>query len=437
MPDGKTGALTITAMPQRQAIGTSSTTSSQGSGSFNLVGNSNGKVYAWGANPYGVLGQNTNVSSASLLIPTLVKDTAGTGALSGIVQPVAGYTFSFALSEAGNVYSWGDNSSTLGRLPVGTDYLLPGLVRNSANTGNLSNIVQVASGYTSVAALADDGRVFSWGYYHGQGTTSGVAYPNYVRNTSNTGDLSNIVSISVGSGFTLALASDGTVYSWGWNSDKQLGSGPTSASITYLPSQVLTAAGTPLTGVVAISAGNDNGMALTASGKVYAWGDGGSVLGQGGSSVTDSAYALAVKNSTGTQDLTGIAAIAAGGSHMLALSTTGTVWAWGFRPNGQLGEGLALPSGNDSFLPLAVVQTSGTGQLSNIIGIKAGYNHSLAVTSTGDVLIWGDGFGGNLGQNSTSTANLRVPTPVKDAAGTGTLNVGTVSAFKNWLNRGL
>jgi alpha-tubulin suppressor-like RCC1 family protein len=218
------------------------------------------------------------------------------------------------------------------------------LVRNSANSGNLSNIVQVASG---------------------------VAFPNYVKNPSNTGELNNIASISVDNHFTLALANDGTVYGWGWNGVSQLGNGITNGVITTLPSQVLTAAGSPLTGVVAISAGYENGIALTYSGKVYMWGSGsGGALGQGGSTYANSAYAIPAKTPTGL-DMAGIAAIAAGGSHMLALTTTGTVWAWGSRTSGQLGEGLAVTLANQSFIPLQVVKTDGTGALSNIIGIKA------------------------------------------------------------------
>jgi alpha-tubulin suppressor-like RCC1 family protein len=77
-----------------------------------LVGNSSGQVYAWGGNPYGVLGQNSGLSTSSLSLPTLVKDAIGTSVLSNIVQLAAGYINinSFGLNEAGNVYSWGSNS---------------------------------------------------------------------------------------------------------------------------------------------------------------------------------------------------------------------------------------------------------------------------------------------------------------------------------------
>jgi alpha-tubulin suppressor-like RCC1 family protein len=74
---------------------------------------------------------------------------------------------------------------------------------------------------------------------------------------------------------------------------------------------------------------------------------------------------------------------------MLALTTTGKVLAWGSSGDGQRGEGLASQVINQSYLPIPVVQVDGTAELSGIIGIKAGQNHSLAVTSTGDVLIWG------------------------------------------------
>ena len=72
--------------------------------------------------------------------------------------------------------------------------------------------------------------------------------------------------------------------------------------------------------------------------------------------------------------LSGMTAIAAGNNFTVALKNDGTVWAWGSNSNGQLGNATTT----DSDIP---VQVSGTSGLSNVIGVAAGYNHTVALTN--------------------------------------------------------
>lgn len=90
---------------------------------------------------------------------------------------------------------------------------------------------------------------------------------------------------------------------------------------------------------------------------------------------------------------------------------------------------ISVNLGNQSTLPNFVVDTSGTGNLTGIKAIAAGYSNSLALMSTGEVLVWGSNFGSSLGQNLTISQlfQSRIPLKVKDTAGTGTLNVGTIN----------
>jgi len=135
----------------------------------------------------------------------------------------------------------------------------------------------------------------------------------------------------------------------------------------------------------AISAGGSHSMALKSDGTVWAWGY--NINGQlGHGSTTDSHVPVQVSG------LTGVIAIAAGGNHSLALKANGTVWAWGYNANGQLGNGTTTGS-------LVPVQIS---TLSDITAIAAGGNHSLALTLDGGVKAWGDNTYGQLGDGTVT-----------------------------------
>lgn len=135
----------------------------------------------------------------------------------------------------------------------------------------------------------------------------------------------DVQTIAAGSGHTLALKNDGTVWAWGDNYYGQLGDGTTTER--HAPVQV-----TGLAGVTAIAAGGGHTVALRNDGTVWAWGD--NYYGQlGDATATESHTPVQV---TG---LSGVTAIAGGGAHTVALKSDGTVWSWGDNSYGQLSDG--------------------------------------------------------------------------------------------------
>ena len=186
-------------------------------------------------------------------------------------------------------------------------------------------------------------------------------------------------AVSAGNAHSLILKNDGTVFSMGSNAYGQLGVGGTTNST--VPVQIMVSSTVPLTGIVSVAAGADQSFAVDSSGRVWAWGyDVGGELGDG--TMTNATRPIQI---TG---VSGIVAIASAGHHTLALASDGTVWAWGANSLGQNGLG-----STSTVTPLPVQITG----LSGIVAIAVGQNHSTALTSTSQLVAWGDNSYGQLG----------------------------------------
>jgi alpha-tubulin suppressor-like RCC1 family protein len=168
--------------------------------------------------------------------------------------------------------------------------------------------------------------------------------------------------------------------------------GATAASI----SPARTGAGRPAGTAGAAAAG-------TASRAVLAWGRNAfGALGDG--TTTDSDVPVRVHLPAGTK----VTQMRAGCIHTLALTSAGHVLAWGANGDGQLGDGTTTSSD----VPVKVKIPRGT----KVTSVRAGCVFSLALTSTGQVLAWGDNLDGQLGDGSTS--NSDTPVRVRLPAGT-------------------
>ena len=122
---------------------------------------------------------------------------------------------------------------TISQVNPATD-VTPGQTITIQGSGFLpkgKTIVQVASNDESSYALASDGTVYSWGDNSGgqlgDGTNTDSSVPVAVKTTGAPMDGKTIVQVAAGAPYSLALASDGTIYSWGNNSKGQLGNGTT------------------------------------------------------------------------------------------------------------------------------------------------------------------------------------------------------------------
>jgi alpha-tubulin suppressor-like RCC1 family protein len=362
-----------------------------------------GTALAWGFNVSGQLGNGTTAGSR---VPMPVSLPAGTT----ITAVAGGGLHALALTSTGTVLAWGNNAE--GQLGNGTTTGSPVPVPVSLPAG--TRITAIAAAGWSSLALTSTGTVLAWGLNNdgqlGNGTTVGSsATPVAVRLPAR----SKITAIAAGAYHSLALTSTGTVLAWGLNSDGELGNGTTDDSRVplpvYLPGTVTAiAAGSvsPLSPTVP----GGHSLALTSTGTVFAWGLNSS--GQLGNGTTDdSTVPVPVPHGNNVR------AIAAGNSFSLAVTVVGTILAWGANEAGQLGNGTTTGSG----VPVPAKLPAGTRITA--VATTAGGSHSLALTSTGAALAWGYNGDGQLGNGTTDVST--VPVPVSLPAGTKITAIAT------------
>ncbi|MHA3770083.1 RCC1 domain-containing protein [Verrucomicrobiota bacterium sgz303538] len=360
----------------------------------------NTRLVAWGANAAGQLGNNSTTNSS---VPVAVDTTVLSD--KAIVAVTTGYSHSLALYSDGTMAAWGYNAyGQLGNNSA-TDSSIPLAV---GTTGALTGktIVAVAAGERHSLALCSDGTVAAWGHNaFGQlGNNSTISSPVPVA-VDTTGVLAGktIVAVTAGQNHSLALCSDGTVAAWGDNRLGQLGR--TSIQTSKVPVMVNNTAGA-LAGktVISVAAGSAHSLALCTDGTLAAWGY--NLNGQlGNNSFTQSAVPLMVNNTAGALAGKTVIAVAAGNTHSLALCSDGTLAAWGNNARGQLGNNGSTTG--SSVVP-AAVDTSGVLAGKSVVSIVAGGTHSLALCSDGTVATWGYNAYGQLGNDTPLQSTVPV-----------------------------
>ncbi|MBD2863349.1 RCC1 domain-containing protein [Paenibacillus oceani] len=359
----------------------------------NVLLDSDGTLLAWGLNSFGQLGNGTTASSRT---PVRVLDSVSHQPLNDISEVGAGYYYSLALKKDGTVWSWGNND--YGQLGDGTktSRSAPVQVKTGPYSG-LSHIVAISAGDYHAVALKSDGTVWAWGYNSqgqlGVGTTEDEYYAVQVHGPGNTGGLGQIAAVAAGAYHTAALKSDGTVWTWGYNEVGSLGNGTTENQAS--PVQVVGADGQGgLGGIAAISAGYHT-VALSGDGTVWSWGynkDG--QLGDGTS--RNQATPVRVRSETGSGELGDIAIISAGAFHTTVQKNDGTLWNWGSNQYGQLGDGTA----SNRNLPAQVTGIGAAEGGSEVVAFASGGYHTIGLVSGGRVQALGNNSYGQWGDGS-------------------------------------
>lgn len=302
-----------------------------------------GTLWAWGWNNFGQLGLGNL---------TYYSSPKQVGALTNWSNLANGLYYSMAIKTDGTLWAWGYGAN--GQLGLGNQlsYSSPKQV------GSLTNWSSISAGYAFCVAVKTDGTLWSWGQPNygqlGLGNISNYSSPKQI------GALTSWLKVSCQSyANTFAIKSDGTLWSWGFGGQGQLGTGST----TSVSSPVQIGA---LTTWSSLSGGAYNCGAIKTDGTLWMWGQNNN--GQ-----------LGIGNQTGYSSpkqigglTTWLTIVNGYSTFTAAISTSGALWTWGLNNAGQLGLGNTTSYSS----PKQV------GALTSWTNASIGANNMIAIAST-------------------------------------------------------
>lgn len=216
-------------------------------------------------------------------------------------------------------------------------------------------------------AIDSEGNLWTWGLNTdgqlGDGTNINQSAPEQIESGT------KFTTVSSGVAHSLAIDKDGYVWAWGANDYGELGSGTTLN--TNVPQQYIKDFKFKI-----VSAGWNHSMAIDENGYLWVWGC--NSEGQLGDGTTVNKYSpIQIKSDTKFKT------ISAGSSTSFAIDETGNLWAWGANIWGLLGDGTTVGKNQP------IIIKPGT----KFQSISSGYAKSLAIDQSGNLWNWGNGIG--------------------------------------------
>jgi alpha-tubulin suppressor-like RCC1 family protein len=269
-----------------------------------------GTLWSWGRNSNGQLGLgNTTIYSSPKQV----------GSLTNWLNLGNGQSFATAIKKDGTLWAWGDNNSGQLGLNNTTNYSSP------VQVGSLTNWLKTEGGNNFTLGIKTDGTLWSWGQNNdGQLGLSNATDYSSPKQVGSLTDWSKIATSGARACFAIKI--NGTLWSWGRNSSGQLGLG----NRTYYSSPKQIGALTNWAQIA--TAGDSFTLAVKTDGTLWSWGRGASgYLGLGNTTNYSSPKQVG--------SLTNWLYVACGSYSSFSIKTNGTLWSWGANGSGQLGLG--------------------------------------------------------------------------------------------------
>jgi len=369
-----------------------------------------GRMVAAGNNAFGQLGTQAGPGSDRM---RLVRGPQG-GSLDGVVTTAAGGRHSIAVLSGGRVFAWGANDK--GQLGDGTtkDSDVPVAVRAPDGAAQLRGAVAVSADTDFSMALMGDGTVVTWGRsdagQRGIGRSPAPLTPTTVLQPDGKGPLTGVAGVAADGRTAFALLKKGRLLGWGSNDYGQVGDGTTQERDLPVPVRGLD--GSPqLADVVQVAAGGQHGLALLADGRVAAWGS--NERGQLGHQSPGNRYVPGLVTALdGRGFLDDVIQVSAAERHNFALRKDGTVVGWGTNRAGQMSDGTREMRA----APGPVLRPDGQ-PLDNVSRVFAGEAYGVAILRDGSALTWGANSQGQLGQSAAGPSRRPRPVVMDGVAG--------------------
>ncbi len=335
-----------------------------------------GKVWCWGRNLHGQLGNGESGATAHSSTPVEVEG------ITDAVAVGAGWEHTCVVHATGEVSCWGDDSS--GELGNGvTVNSIPSPVK----VIGVDDAIDVTAGHWHTCALHESGEVSCWGSNHdGQLGNDDMGVDSAVP-VSVIG-ISDAVSVSASGEHTCAVHATGEVSCWGDNWRGELGSGESDGESEVGMESSVPVKVSGVSGAVEVASGFDHNCALLESGKVSCWGH--NDIGQVGNGkayidvVLDDSF---IAEPGEVDSLDDAISISSGNGFSCAVREAGGISCWGSNLLGQLGSGGA---------PVSPSPVSVAG-IDDAIGVATGVEHTCAVREGGAVYCFGLNIHGELG----------------------------------------
>ncbi len=299
-----------------------------------------------------------------------------------------GYYHTLYLTADGKVWAVGRNN--YGQLGDGTTIDRTSWVEVDTS-GMLGDVVDISCGFYFSMALTSRGYVYVWGdNSYGQCGADPVGNPQFETPRYVT---SSRKAIAAGHFHCVSLHYLGYVYSWGRNNYGQLGDDPVNTPLGYSYTSIY-----ERPDVKQIAAGQYHTLMLDADGSVYGMGYNlNGELGRGSTSNFEyNSYTAAI-------GMPAIRRIAAGGYHSMAIDDEGYIWGWGRNSEGQLGT-----AGNvDEPTPIRP-----GGLYFGAENIACGMYHSMMHRVTGEIVLSGANGNGQIGNNVTDGQDVEIPVSI-------------------------
>jgi alpha-tubulin suppressor-like RCC1 family protein len=338
-----------------------------------------GTLWTWGLGGNGRLGNGiVTTTSVSTPVTTFAGGTDWK-------QVSAGDAHTAAIKTDGTLWTWGFGSE--GKLGTNDTTIRSTPVTTFAGGTDWK---QVSAGDGHTAAIKTDGTLWTWGN-GGNGRLGNAVITNRFTPVTTFAGGTDWKQVSAGFSHTVAIKTDGTLWTWGSGGSGQLGTDDT----TQRSTPVTTFAGG--TNWKQVSAGNVYTIALQDDGvnkELYVFGAGSN--GQLGENFSSDDF---VPNQTFAGG-TNWKQVSSGDAHTAAIKTDRTLWTWGAGINGQLGTNI----GNINRSTPVTTFAGGTDWKQ----VSAGTLHTAAIKTDGTLWTWGSGALGRLG-NGATTGNISTP----------------------------